>query len=98
MISNYIIWCSYHLIVLSSDAETNPGPKPSSRQIFLICHWNLNSISAHNCSKISLLTAYNLVHRFEIICLSETYLNFETSIDNFDLDISGYDVFCVDHH
>ena len=27
--------------------ESNPGPMPNSGQIFPICHWNLNSISAH---------------------------------------------------
>ena len=33
---------------LCGDVEENPGPEPSSDQSFSICHWNLNSISAHN--------------------------------------------------
>ena len=73
----YYLRCSF-LIFLSRDIETNPGPTPSSGQYFSICHWNLNSITAHNFAKLSLLTAYNLVHSFDIICLSETYLNSET--------------------
>ena len=65
----------------------NQDPKPISEQSFAICQWNLNSISAHNFTKISLLTAYVLVHNFDIICLSETYLNSETSTDDKNLEI-----------
>ena len=98
MLSNYLMWCSYHLIVLSGDVETNPGLKPNSKENFSISHWNFSSISVHNYSKISLLTKYNLVHRFETISLSETNLNFGTSIDNSNLSISDYNIFRADHH
>ena len=74
---NYLQGCS-SLILLSGDIKTDPGPNPSSGQCFSICHWNVNSITAYNFAKLSLLTAYNLVHRFDIICLSEAYLNSET--------------------
>ena len=37
-----------------------------------IWHWNLNSISAHNYAKIYLLKAYIAIHKFDIICISET--------------------------
>ena len=69
----YFLWCS-SLILLSGDIKTNPGLIPSSEK-FSVCHWNLNSITAHNYDKLSPLTAYNLVHSFDIIYLSETYLN-----------------------
>ena len=46
------------LIILSSDIENNPGPKPSSCDKLSLCYWNLNSISAHNFMKLSLLLAY----------------------------------------
>ena len=50
-ISTYCLsWCS-SLILLSGDIKTNPGPTPSSGQCFSICHWNLNSIAAHNFAK-----------------------------------------------
>ena len=68
-----------------------------SGQSFSICHWNLNSISAHNFTKISLLTAYVLVHNFDIICLSETYLNSEISTDDKNLEIPGYYLLRADH-
>ena len=32
----------------SGDIETNPGPRRNLNNHFAICHWNLNSISAHN--------------------------------------------------
>ena len=74
---DFAAWFRPFLILLSGDIDTNPGPKYPEQiagQNFLICHWNLNSISAHNYTKISLLTAYVSVHNFDIICLSETYL------------------------
>ena len=72
------IWYCKCLLRLSGDIELNPGPKPNSCKIFSICHWNLNSITSHNFIKVSVLTAYNSIHKFDIICLSETYLNSET--------------------
>ena len=91
----FAAWFRPFLILLSGDIETNPGPKPG--QSFSICHWNLNSISAHNYTKISLLTVYVLVHNFDIICLSETYLNSETSTDDKNLEILGYCLLRADH-
>ena len=84
------------MILLSGDIETNPGPK--SLDSFSICHWNLNGISAHNYTKISLLTAFVLVHNFDIICLSETYVNSETSTDDQNLEIPGYYLLCTGQH
>ena len=73
----------------------NPGPRPNSS--FSICHWNLNSTVTHNFSKISLLKVYNAIHTYNIICLSETYLNHETSSTNNNLRIPGYELIRVDH-
>ena len=68
-----------------------------SGQSFSICHWNLSGISAHNFTKILLLTAYVLVHNFDAICLSETYLNSETSTDDKNLEIPGYYLLRANH-
>ena len=57
---------------------------------FSICHWNLNNISSHNYSKLFLLKAYIIFHKFNIICLSETYLDSTTSIDDDKLQIPGH--------
>ena len=82
-------WLYSVLLLLSGDVELNPGPKQSSINAFSICHWNLNSLSAHNYAKIFLLKAYIAIHRFDIICISETYLDFNTSPDDNNLDIFG---------
>ena len=44
------------------DVEENPGPKPKLYQSFSVCHWNVNSVSAHNFTKVSLLRAYISIH------------------------------------
>ena len=87
----------YDLLMLCRDIESNPGPRPNSGQSFSICHWNLNSIPAHNFSEISLLKAYNAIHTYYLICLSETYLNHDTLSDNDNLKIPGYELIRVDH-
>ena len=85
-------WLYSLLILLSADVELNPGPKRASTSNISICHWNLNSISAHNYIKLFLLKAYIAIHKFDIICLSETYLDSSTTSDDDNLAISGYNL------
>ena len=73
------------------------GPKSRSRKSFSIYHWNLNSISAQNYTKVSLLTAYNLIHNFDIICVSETFINSETAANDPNLETPGYNMHRADH-
>ena len=54
-------------------------------------------MSAHNYVKLSLLTAYLVFHKFDIICLSETYLNSGNSPDDDTLEFSGYNLVRSDH-
>ena len=54
-------------------------------------------MSAHNYSKISLLTAYIPILDFDIICLSETYLMSTTNINDENLKIPGYIMYRVNH-
>ena len=79
---NLLRWLHILLITLR-DVELSPGPKRNAAQTFSIFHWNLSSICAHNFAKLSLLRAYMSVHKFDIICLSETYL--DSSIDDENL-------------
>ena len=97
MIENVILWYFFRLLELNGDIEFNQGPKPDSSQSFSICHWNLNSISAHNYSKISLLTAYISIHDFDIICPSETYVTSTADINDGNLKIPAYIMYRVDH-
>ena len=73
-------------ITLTGDVALNPGPKRNAARTLSICHWNLNSKLTHNFAKLSLLRAYVSEHKFDIICLSETYFNY--SIDGESLEIS----------
>ena len=61
---------------LCGDIEKNPGPKKDFSQTFSIGHCNLNSLVAYNFTKVALLKAYLSVQRYDIFCISETYLNF----------------------
>ena len=93
----YHIWLHIHLVNLSGDVKKNPAPKSDSAQYLTICHWNLNSIAAHNFTKIALLKAYLSVHKMDIICLSETFLDSSISIDDDNLQIPGYSSVRADH-
>ena len=96
MIGIYLhhIWLSLTIIRLSDDIEENPGPKRNS---FSICHWNLNSITEHNYLKVSLLRAYISLHNFDVVCISETYLDSTTALDDENLHIAGYNLLRADH-
>ena len=75
------------------DIESNSGPKRGTSNYFSCCHWNVNSIMAHNI--LSLLSAYNTLHKFDVTCISETYL--DKSADHDALSIDGYNIIRADH-
>ena len=85
------------IIKLSGGIEENPGPKRNSNQSFSVCHWNLNSIIVHNYLKISLLRAYISLHNFDVVCISETYLDSTTTIDDKNLETARYNLLRADH-
>ena len=64
---------------------------------FSIYHWNLNSIPVHNFLKLSLLRAHITVRKFDVIFLSETYLNSTILHDANNLQIPGYTLHREDH-
>ena len=82
---------------MSGDVELNPGLKRNYCNAFSIGHWNLNSISAQDYAKVFILKSYIAVHKFDIICISETYLDSSTPSDNSNLEISAYALVCSDH-
>ena len=92
-----LLWLYSCLIILSGDAEVNPGPKNSVSECLSICHWNLNSILTHVYSKLFLLKAFISVHKFDINCLSETYLDSTVPVDDDNLVVSGYNLIRSDH-
>ena len=78
------------------DIEVNPGPKNCSIS-FSFCHWNLNSLTAHNYVKLSSLQTYNSVSKYDVICISETYLDSSVLSVESDLNFSGYKLIRVDY-
>ena len=86
------------LLICAGDIELNPGPKKRDSCYNLsLCHWNLNSIADHNLSKLTLLEAYNMKYNFDIICLSETYLDSSIQHDDERLHLSGYNLARADN-
>ena len=57
-----LVWLCSGLIIFSSNVEENPGPKNSVSECLSIFHWNLNSISARDYSKLFLLKAYIYIY------------------------------------
>ena len=50
------------ILFVCGDTELNSVPKNrNSCHNFSICHWNLNTIAAHNFAKANLLQAYNVI-------------------------------------
>ena len=85
------------MICLSGDIEKNPGPIINYAQGFKICHWNLNSIPTDNFVKIPILEAYATTHNFDLICLTETFLDSSYPNDDPRLQLTGYSILRVDH-
>ena len=83
------------LLIYCSDVESNPGPEKQHRISF--CHWNLNGLAAHNSNEVSLLQAISVSKKYDLICLSETFL--DPSIDSSDerTTIEGYNLLRADH-
>ena len=79
------------------EIEENPGPKPYICGSLSISYWNLNSISAHNFIKLSLLRAYISINKTDIICLSETYLDSSIPSDDDNLELPGYNLVRADN-
>lgn len=80
------------LLLIWGAVKLHPGPKKPCYN-FPLCHWNLNSITANNLSKIYLiLEAYNVQHEFDMIYISKTYLYSSFLDDDSRLNLPGYNV------
>ena len=88
----HLQWTTYQTILRSGDIETNPGPEHST---FNFCSWNLNSICAHNFTRVSLIEAYNSVYNYDLIGIVETHL--DSTVDESKLDLTGYSFLKSNH-
>ena len=66
-ITVFLLFFIQNLPCCCGDIEENPGPKYLS---LTFCHWNLNGLTAHDSTKISLLQAYITQRNYDIICLT----------------------------
>ena len=66
--------------------ELNAGPTDrDSCYNFSIFHWNSNSITGHNFAKLNPLHACYAIHKLDIICLSESFLDLSVPSNNDNL-------------
>ena len=80
------VYESYFHLKRSGDVHPNPGPCHDNTYKF--CHWNLDRIAVNNFIKIPLIEGYNFVYNYDIIVLSETYL--DSSIPNESINLAGF--------
>ena len=85
------------LLLCNGDVESNPESKKSKELSLFCCHWNVNSLPAHDCVEVNSLEAYNSVFKYDFICISETYFDSTISCDSNNLNISGYNLIRTDH-
>ena len=53
---------------------------------------------AHSFARVLLLTAYLSINKFDILCLSETFLNSEILTDDENFQTPAFSIAWVDHH
>ena len=82
------------LLILSGDVEQNLDKEKSH---ITFCHWKLNGLIAHNFIKVSSLQTLAVTNDYDIIFLTETFL--DSSIENDDdrISIPGYNLLRTDH-
>ena len=85
----------FTLLCCHGDIELNPGPRKLKVNTLSVCHWILNSLTAHDFSKLTQLKVYMSTYKHDFLCLSETYLD-STTPDNL-IDIEGYSLVRADH-
>ena len=66
-------------------------------RLFSFFHWNLNSIAKYNFSKLPLLEVYNVQHKFDMICLSEIFLDSSIPTNDEKLNMKGYKLIRADN-
>ena len=58
-------------LLCHDDIESNPGPSKLKENTFSICQKNINSITAHNFSKLTQVKGYISTYQHDFICLSK---------------------------
>ena len=100
MYFNHVGFCcllfhGIYLLILCGENELNPGRKDV--KYLSLCHWNLNSITAHDFAKVSAIKAFNTTKNFDFVCLSESYLDSDISSVDKNLCLDGNKLIRADH-
>ena len=73
---------------MDSDIESNPGPETKTKNpIFFFYAAIEMPIIAHG--KLSVLRTYNTAHKYDVICISESYLDSAAPLDDNSLSLNG---------
>lgn len=78
---SYILWwvnsvvnCLQWRYWDKSGTENQKSYFKTQFQKIKFCHWNLNGLTAHDITKVSLLQALPLTRDYDVFCLSKTFL------------------------
>ena len=96
MYIHYILLLS-KVIICSGDVEVNSGFELNSCHNFSICRWNVHSLPFHKFIKVFLLRAYANIKKFDVLFLSDTYLDLFILLDGANLELPGYYLERADH-
>lgn len=69
--------------------------KPSQLKVNFVCHCNLNSIFCHNLQKLAIPESVVAMHKFDVICLSQTFPN--NTYKDKDFTLNAYSLLRADH-
>ena len=58
---------------------------------------DLNGLAAHNFIKVLLVEAFITSNNFDLVCLSETFLDLTIPNDNLNIQINGHSLVRADH-
>ena len=93
--------CGYFLHPLlpqHGDTESNPGPRnDQTTKNLSCCHWNVNSLLAHNLAKIFQIEAYNSLFNHDLICISETQFDSSVLEGGRSFQLNGYNLLSAYH-
>ena len=97
MLSTYLfhVWLFFVRTKRSGDVEPNPGPKnPTFVKVFLVV---TGILTALQCTISSNYPYYIAIHKFDVVCLSETYLNASISNGDDSLEVPRFNLFRAAH-
>ena len=92
MLSTYLfqVWLFLIRTKRIGDIEQNPESKPNFLSKFFYLSLESQQHFGAHFIKLSLLRPYITIHKYDVICLSETYLNASISNDDDSLKVPGY--------